>query len=253
MAKEDFCFTYYDGDAARDKAHMTRLCRGAYDDLISMQRKVGRMSLDTIKMVLSSDFDNCWVALKFVLKEDGEKNFYIEWVENSISMMRKSAKKQSETAKKRWSKENSENKSGNTKNDFIDATALKNNNLAIPKYEYENGDVNENIILNKNGFFYKDFLPNFFLKEMDIGRTIEFIKIKSRVTLSPQEVENHFAAFKIDNQDKKEWTNSEADLISHFRNSLKLNLQNGTYRQVANNGQQLTKSESKIAALQKLQ
>ncbi len=40
MAKEDFCFTYYDGDAARDMAHMNRLERGAYTDVIISQRKI---------------------------------------------------------------------------------------------------------------------------------------------------------------------------------------------------------------------
>ena len=55
MAKEDFCFTYYDGDAARDMSHMTRLQRGAYGDIISAIRKFGHISLDQARMILPID------------------------------------------------------------------------------------------------------------------------------------------------------------------------------------------------------
>ena len=102
MAKEDFCFTYYDGDAARDKAHMTRLERGAYDDIISAQRKRGHLSIDDIKRVLSKDFDLCWASLEWILKKDEQHKFFIEWVDKSIEKMRQHSEKQKEKAGKRW-------------------------------------------------------------------------------------------------------------------------------------------------------
>jgi hypothetical protein len=104
VAKEDFCFTYYDGDAARDKAHMNRLQRGAYDDIISAQRKRGHLSIDDIKRVLSKDFDECWPALEWVLKKDDAQNFFIEWVDKSIEKMRKHSEKQKEKVNARWGK-----------------------------------------------------------------------------------------------------------------------------------------------------
>lgn len=100
MAKEDFCFTYYDGDAARDKAHMNRLERGAYDDIISAQRKRGHLSIDDLKKVLSNDFINCWPSLEWVLLKDQEGKYFIEWVDKSIEKMRRHSKKQSENGKK---------------------------------------------------------------------------------------------------------------------------------------------------------
>lgn len=100
MAKEDFCFTYYDGDAARDKAHMNRLERGGYDDLITSQRKFGRLSLALIKKTLGSDFSEIWDSIKIILKTDGDGNFFIEWVENSIQKMKRQAVKQSANGKK---------------------------------------------------------------------------------------------------------------------------------------------------------
>lgn len=100
MAKEDFCFTYYDGDAARDKAHMNRLERGAYDDIISAQRKRGHLSIDDLKKVLSQDFITCWPSLEWVLLKDQDSKYFIEWVDKSIEKMRRHSKKQSENGKK---------------------------------------------------------------------------------------------------------------------------------------------------------
>lgn len=101
MAKEDFCFTYYDGDAARDMAHMNRLERGCYTDLIISQRKFGHLSAIQIKKVLSKDFDECWPAIELVLVQDEEGKFYIEWLENSIQKMRRQSKKQKDNVGKR--------------------------------------------------------------------------------------------------------------------------------------------------------
>lgn len=102
MAKEDFCFTYYDGDAARDKAHMTRLERGAYDDLISAQRKFGHLTLTQIKKVLSRDFEECWPALEMILKVDENEKYFIEWVMRSVEKMKTHSKIQKEKSEKYW-------------------------------------------------------------------------------------------------------------------------------------------------------
>lgn len=151
MAKEDFCFTYYDGDAARDKAHMTRLQRGAYDDIISAQRKRGHLSLEDVKRVLSGDFDVCWPALEWVLKVDDEGKFYIEWVDKSIEKMRAHSKKQKDKVNARWNK----NRTNQYQND---TTVLPENNHGIDTViPLEDGNGNG----NTNGF-----------KEGGVGETI---------------------------------------------------------------------------------
>jgi hypothetical protein len=134
MAKEDFCFTYYDGDATRDMQHMDRLCRGAYTDLIIMQRKIqnGRLSMGHIKAVLGVDFEKCWYSLEIVLKKDGEF-FFIEWVENSVVKMRKSCSKQKQKADKRWGQENAAASKNN-------AAASKNDSTGVP---LEDGNESE--------------------------------------------------------------------------------------------------------------
>src|SRR5688572_9704933 len=99
MAKEDFCFTFYDGDATRDASHMNRLERGAYYDLIIAQRKFGRLSIDQIKKVLGRDFDSVWSALELSLVlVDGF--YFIEWIEKSMELSRKHSRHQSENGKK---------------------------------------------------------------------------------------------------------------------------------------------------------
>lgn len=154
MAKEDFCFTYYDGDAARDKAHMTRLCRGAYDDFISMQRKVGHLSINVVKMILSTDFEICWPSLKFILKTDDLGNFFIEWVDNSIEKMRKNSAKQKENVNKRWDKKISV---GITKGKESYTVVSNNDDLVIPLVN-ENGDVLKGV---QGEFLWTEIVKNF--------------------------------------------------------------------------------------------
>ncbi len=141
MAKEDFCFTYYDGDAARDKAHMTRLERGAYDDIISAQRKRGHLSVDDIKRVLSKDFIECWQSLEWILKIDAEGKYFIEWVDKSIAKMRANSQKQKEKVDKRWKKDTDPIPRYNHSKETV-----------VPFYEYENGNEDGIVkeIENKN-------------------------------------------------------------------------------------------------------
>lgn len=142
MAKEDFCFTYYDGDAARDKAHMTRLQRGAYDDIISAQRKRGHLSIEDIQRVLSKDFEECWPALEWILKIDAEQKYFIEWVDKSIEKMRKHAQNQKERIEKYWA--NKKNNNGNT------GDIPRNNHGTKTEEPLEDGNGNGDG--NRNGF-----------------------------------------------------------------------------------------------------
>lgn len=99
VAKEDFCYTHYDGDEARDMTHMNRLERGAYTDIRLFQRKVGHLSLDQIKKVLSKDFEECWPAIELVMIQDEAGKYYIEWLENSMQRAKSHSAKQSENGK----------------------------------------------------------------------------------------------------------------------------------------------------------
>lgn len=105
MAKSDFCYTYYCGDAAADKSHMNRLERGAYHDLLDFQKKVGKFTMEQARKVLSKDFDETWGAIEIILTVEGNL-FFIEWLENSIERDKKFSKSQSDRGKKSAEKRN---------------------------------------------------------------------------------------------------------------------------------------------------
>lgn len=78
----DPAFLFYDGDAAKDVSHLTRLERGCYFDIIQAQRKFGRLSIEIIKRVLGKDFDECWEDIKICLSCE-EHMYFISWLEES--------------------------------------------------------------------------------------------------------------------------------------------------------------------------
>lgn len=104
MAKADFCFNFYDGDATRDMAHMNRLERGAYTDVIIQQRQRGHLSINDLKKFLSRDFDAVWPSLEWILKKDAAGLFFIEWLENSEKKAKAHSVKQKENRAKALTK-----------------------------------------------------------------------------------------------------------------------------------------------------
>jgi hypothetical protein len=155
MAKEDFCFTYYDGDAARDMQHMDRLTRGAYNDLIIMQRKVGKLEMKHIKMVLGSDFEKCWSGLEFILKADNEK-YFIEWVEVSVEKSKENSKKNKKKIEDYWNSEKGKERKKILNSFQNDTMVSKKNTNVIPLEDvYVNGYVNEDIVVNKEIEIFK--------------------------------------------------------------------------------------------------
>lgn len=99
MAKSDFCFTFYDGDAARDLQHMDRLARGGYYDIVLSQRKFGHLTLDFIKRILGKDFAEIWPQIEIICVKDEAGKFYIDWLENSEKRATAHSGKQSENGK----------------------------------------------------------------------------------------------------------------------------------------------------------
>jgi hypothetical protein len=148
MAKEDFCFTYYDGDAARDKAHMNRLERGAYDDIISAQRKKGNLTIDDLKKVLGLDFETCFPALEWILIKDEDEKYFIEWLANSLQKSKSHSKKQKANIAKRWDKSLEIIPNEYQSEDLVIPNEYQTTTLVIP-LEDGDGYVFSNIIIEK--------------------------------------------------------------------------------------------------------
>lgn len=83
----DPAYLFYDADAAKDVAHMDRLERGAYFDILQAQRKFGPMALDVLQRILGKDFQACWPNIELILKKEDEK-YFIDWAYES-SLKRK--------------------------------------------------------------------------------------------------------------------------------------------------------------------
>jgi hypothetical protein len=126
MAKEDFCFTYYDGDALRDMSHMNRLERGGYNDIVLQQRKFGWLTIDQIKKILGKDFDEIWPSVNLVLIFDEiEKKYYVDWLHKSVQKMRTHSKLQSERAKNSRKKAEQEPNGNQTEAEPMPQASLK--------------------------------------------------------------------------------------------------------------------------------
>jgi hypothetical protein len=202
MARENFCFTYYDGDAARDKAHMTRLERGGYDDIISAQRKRGHLSTSDLKRVLGKDFDECWPSIEWILKKDEEGKFFIEWLEISVKKGAKFSEHQRENVQKRWEK--------NT--NVIPNEYQKNTNV-IP-LEDEDEDEDEDVLENVNEDELVYEFENFWnLYDKKVGDKEKLKKVWAKIKkIDRQSIINHIPKYKQAQPDKKYRKNPETYL-----------------------------------------
>jgi hypothetical protein len=111
-------FLFYDGDAARDVAHMNRLQRGAYFDIMQAQLKFGHLTGNLIQRILGNDYDNTWEVVKIVLIQDERSCFYIQWVDESIKKRDMYSYSRSKNVSKRW--ENKKIHTDNTCNTHVE-------------------------------------------------------------------------------------------------------------------------------------
>lgn len=109
------------------------------------------------------------------------------------------------------------------------------------------------IDLPQYGFFTDSLDPKIELSEMDIGKTVEFLRLKHRKVLSHAEVRDQWEAFKIQQIAVHDWKNSFGDLVTHFRNSLNAQIQkNGTSTNRQSSSGNSSKSGGKSAGAHQL-
>jgi hypothetical protein len=65
---------------ASDIMVMTKAERGAYLDVILLQNRFGRLTIEQITALLGSDFNECWPALELVLHQENGL-YYIPWLD----------------------------------------------------------------------------------------------------------------------------------------------------------------------------
>lgn len=143
----DFYFKYYDAEAARDKAHMNRLQRGAYDDLISAQRKFGHLTAQQIKSVLGNDFEACWTAIEWILNKDETGNYFIKWLDISLEKSRQYSEMQKKKKQKYWDDKKTDEKQLLYNGTTTEQPLYNKSNTVVIPYNSNN---------NSNGFKEKE-------------------------------------------------------------------------------------------------
>lgn len=101
--QRDPAFLYYDADVALDVAHMNRLEKGCYLDLVQLYRRYHGYTMVQIRYLFGNDFDTCWNAVSMALELDGDK-YHIPWLRNSLEKKALRNEKQRENIQKRWNK-----------------------------------------------------------------------------------------------------------------------------------------------------
>lgn len=228
MAKDPATLWYWN-DWQGGTVTLTRHLKGCYIDLLHAQFNNGRMSLSQIKTVLGVDFGTAWPILLSKFKKDENDLYYNVRAEDE------------KFKRQKFVGSRSNNRSGRKKSHDKSYDSKMNNHM-------ENENRNEAAIVFKGGLGEKEQVNGVFtdlidkqieLDDLQIGKTIEYIRILSKVTLTVNEVKDHWDAFKINQFYKHEWYASFEDVVSHFRNSLKLEKKNG---------QKLGTSEARIRA-----
>lgn len=90
-------------------------------------------------------------------------------------------------------------------------------------------DINTKVF-NK-GFFLSELPKDLKLNEMQIGATVEFIRLQTKKIITDVDIGDEWESFKIDNFGKKEWRSTFEDVLSHFRRTLRIKINNGTNQQ----------------------
>ncbi len=210
MAK-DPAFMFYPGDWALGTMHLNFLEKGAYFDLLILQFSRGKFNINDVKCLLKDHFDSIWPRIVDKFKTDGIL-FWNERLEYEIVKRKKFSEHQSNNVKKRWDK-NTDDIPPDIPNSYQTDTKT------IP---LENENINEN----------------------DIDISIEFINRTTQKTLKKSEVENYWKAFKIHSTESYK---KRSEIITHFRNWLKKEIQNGTNFKVIT-GAKLNTSDKKSEA-----
>lgn len=215
MAKDPAMLWYW-GDWNSGTCLMSRFLKGCYMDLLHAQFNHGRLSLEDIKTCLGSDYGTAWPALQKKFKQDEKNLFFNERCE--LEKLRRA-----EFVSSRSNGKSGRKKSHDKSHDFHTDNHTENGN------EDENKISNEiKFSLPKNGFFTDTLEPGLKLTTMQVNATIEYIRLMTKQVVTESDVGDRWEAFKIAEFSKHQWYSDFERLLSHFRNSYKLDFKNGS-------------------------
>jgi uncharacterized protein YdaU (DUF1376 family) len=191
MAK-DPALLWYPSDWISGTIGMTLEQKGAYMELLMMQFSRGHMTSHMIGQVVGQ----LWVNVQDKFKQDDNGL----WFNERLDIEKEKRKKFTESRRNNVSGENQHTKKGKVSTKKINHM----NGHMTSHMENVNENTNNNVLV---------------LSEVEIGKTIEFIKITGQRLLTSMEVMNYWQAFLIHSKD--DFHLSNGDMKKHFRNWIK--------------------------------
>lgn len=88
----------------------------------------------------------------------------------------------------------------------------------------------EEVGLSPDGFLATSLDKAMVLTDSEIENSIQYLQIMSKKVLTHGEIVEQWEGFKIKAFVEKKWYPTRENLVNHFRDSLKLQINNGTYR-----------------------
>jgi len=254
MAK-DPAFLFYDGDAAKDVSHLNRLERGCYFDLIQAQRKFGGYTTEQARKILGRDFDECWPAIEMILSKNEDGIYYIDWITESTKKRAQYIDNQRKRIKNYWDKKKEKEKKESVyrgittdlplENEIIYNNTILNNNISYienttivreeKKPKSKSKKLNFPIFSDFNG-----------LPEINVGASIELIRITQHVDVSKEDINSLWEVFKIQYLTGEKFYSSEKDVYSHFTSWVRKIEVKNTLKN--NKNEKLGTSEGQLAA-----
>lgn len=222
MAKDPAILWYWN-DWNGGTSTFTRHLKGCYIDLLSSQFNSGRLSLAEIKTVLGADFGPSWPALQKKFKKDESGMYYNERMEEEQEKRKRftDGRRKNLLSKKQKSNHKTDHVGKNMETHVEDVNEDDN------ETEFKEEGLGETVSLSPGGFFSNEISKDIELSEIEIGATVEFIRLICKKVLDNREVVDRWSAFKIKQLSVKDWYNSHEKLINHFRESLKYEFING--------------------------
>lgn len=217
MAK-DPAFLFYPNDWLGGTMVFTRHQKGCYMDLLIAQFNFGPLSLETIKTVLGQD-QAVWTILSGKFKKNSDGNFYNKRLAAEIEKRRKFSESRRQNVSKRYQNPTHEATYAHTTD-----VHMENRNRNENCIKEKGGMGGKTISLSPDGFFLNELDKSLTLTKDEIDNTVQYIYILVKKTINHDEVKRYWQAYKIQWFEKKEWKNTHADMISHFRDFLRIKI-----------------------------
>ena len=201
---------------------------GAFVKLLIHQFDKGFVPKDEneLKRIISSYKKN-WPLLSTKFKEE-EPGKLINHVMDEIRNERIAKSEKNKQIGKLGGRPKNKIETESKPNGYENKSHIYSNSNSNSEFEDKVGEEEkETFYLPANGFFSDELEKDCLLTEIQIGSTIEFIRLKCSKKISEKDVGDEWEAFKIQQFGKHEWYNGFEDLLSHFRNSLKISIING--------------------------